>query len=96
MARSYYDYDGFVEHALGSLKPANYSEDESPFRKALIYRNGGLPGVYLKGVHSNDYNPSYSEYYNMNISNLEKKGICHMMVNDGDIKSWVRIDDEII
>ena len=73
MARSYYDYDGFVEHALGSLKPANYSEDESPFRKALIYRNGGLPGVYLKGVHSNDYNPSYSEYYNMNISNLEKK-----------------------
>ena len=30
------------------------------------------------------------------ISNLEKKGICHMMVNDGNIKSWVKIDDEII
>ena len=73
LARSYYDYDGFLGHVLGSLRLEKYSEDESPFRKALIYRNGGESGVYLKGVHSNDYDPSFSEYYNMNISNLEKK-----------------------
>lgn len=30
------------------------------------------------------------------ITNLEKKGVCHMLVNDGEIKSWVHIDDEII
>ena len=58
---------------LGCLKPYIYSEDESPFRKALIYRKGGETGVYLKGVHRNDYDPLFSEYYNMNISNLEKK-----------------------
>lgn len=27
------------------------------------------------------------------IGNLEKKGICHMLVNDGKIKSWVNIDE---
>ena len=30
------------------------------------------------------------------INNLEKKGICHMLVNDERIHSWVTIDDEII
>lgn len=30
------------------------------------------------------------------INNLEKKGICHMLVNDERIRSWVTIDDEII
>ena len=30
------------------------------------------------------------------ISNLEKKGVCHMLVNDGEIKSWVNIDDGIV
>lgn len=29
------------------------------------------------------------------ISNLEKKGICHILVNDGKIESWV-INDEIV
>ena len=24
------------------------------------------------------------------IGNMEKKGICHILVNDGTIKSWVR------
>ena len=27
------------------------------------------------------------------IGNLEKKGICHILVNDGVIESWVRVDD---
>ena len=27
------------------------------------------------------------------IGNLEKKGICHILVNDGIIKSWVHVDD---
>ena len=27
------------------------------------------------------------------IANLEKKGICHILVNDGTIKSWVNIDE---
>ena len=27
------------------------------------------------------------------IGNLEKKGICHILVNDGKIKSWVNIDE---
>ena len=27
------------------------------------------------------------------IGNLEKKGVCHMLVNDGEIKSWVNTDD---
>lgn len=30
------------------------------------------------------------------ISNLEKKGICHMLVNDERIRSWVVIDDETV
>lgn len=30
------------------------------------------------------------------ISNLEKKGICHMLVNDERIRSWVIIDDETV
>ena len=30
------------------------------------------------------------------INNLEKKGICHMLVNDERIRSWVTIDDETI
>jgi len=30
------------------------------------------------------------------ISNLEKKGVCHMLVNDGEIKSWVNTDDETV
>jgi hypothetical protein len=28
------------------------------------------------------------------IGNLEKKGICHMLVNDERIRSWVVIDDD--
>src|SRR5699024_12646518 len=27
------------------------------------------------------------------IGNLEKKGICHILVNDGVIESWVNIDE---
>lgn len=27
------------------------------------------------------------------IGNLEKKGICHILVNDEKIKSWVDIDE---
>lgn len=30
------------------------------------------------------------------INNLEKKGICHMLVNDERIQSWVVIDDETV
>lgn len=30
------------------------------------------------------------------ISNLEKKGICHMLVNDERIRSWVVINDETV
>lgn len=30
------------------------------------------------------------------ISNLEKKGVCHMLVNDERIRSWVVIDDETV
>jgi len=30
------------------------------------------------------------------IGNLEKKGICHMLVNDERIRSWVVIDDETV
>ncbi len=28
------------------------------------------------------------------IGNLEKKGICHILVNDGVIESWVNIDEQ--
>ena len=27
------------------------------------------------------------------IGNLEKKGVCHILVNDDVIKSWVNIDE---
>lgn len=27
------------------------------------------------------------------IGNLEKKGICHILVNDGVIESWVNVDE---
>ena len=27
------------------------------------------------------------------IGNLEKKGICHILVNDGTIESWVHVND---
>ena len=27
------------------------------------------------------------------LSNNIKKGLCHLMVNDGKIKSWVKIDE---
>lgn len=30
------------------------------------------------------------------IGNLEKKGVCHMLVNDERIRSWVVIDDETV
>lgn len=30
------------------------------------------------------------------ISNLEKKGVCHILVNDGTIESWVIDDDEAV
>ena len=30
------------------------------------------------------------------IGNMERKGICHILVNDGTIESWVRKDAETV
>lgn len=30
------------------------------------------------------------------IGNMEKKGICHILVNEGTIKAWVRNDGESV
>ena len=30
------------------------------------------------------------------IGNMERKGICHILVNDGTIESWVRRDAETV
>ena len=46
----------------------------------------------------------YEKKYNHNLKNIDnilgndtKKGLCHVLVNDGKIKSWVKVDyDEVI
>lgn len=96
LARAYYSYDGFLNQILGSLRLETYPEDKSPFRKALIYRKDGDEGVYLKGIHSNDFNPSYAEYYNMNIRSLGKKrGSLQRALNNGRTKNKEEIKGEI-
>lgn len=88
-----------------------FADGEAQFKELKSDAYEGIEATYFSNRHTTGFdrleavlekitNTSLSGSALMNvvglISNLEKKGICHMMVNDGDIKSWVNIDDEII
>jgi len=88
-----------------------FADGEAQFKALKSDAYEGIEATYFSDRHTTGFdrleavlekitNTSLSGSALMNvvglISNLEKKGICHMMVNDGDIKSWVKIDDEII
>ena len=52
--------------------------------------------VIIKVAEIKEYK-KYVYVYLMKISNLignaEKKGLCHVLVNDGKIQTWVDIDE---
>lgn len=59
----------------------------------------GLPDGYarlnavLEKVTSTSLDRSILSQMRNLIGNLEKKGICHILVNDGTIESWVHVND---
>lgn len=59
----------------------------------------GLPGwlrrlnAVLEKVTSTSLDRSILSQMRNLIGNLEKKGICHILVNDGTIESWVHVND---
>lgn len=88
-----------------------FADGETQFKALKSDAYEGIEATYFSDRHATGFdrleavlekitNTSLSGSALMNvvglISNLEKKGICHMMVNDGEIKSWVNIDDEIV
>lgn len=74
------------DDAYEGIKETYYKED---------YKNGNerLNAVMIK-ITSTTLDKSVLAHINNLIGNKEKKGICHILVNDGTIVSWVDIDAE--
>ena len=85
-----------------------FAEGESQFSALKDDAYEGISATFFDDRHQSGYarlqavlekitNTTLTKSSLMNIvgliSNLEKKGICHMLVNDDVIKSWVNIDE---
>ena len=85
-----------------------FTDGEKQFNELKDDAYNGISDVYLDDRHQTGYdrlmavldkitNISLTKSSLINIAgligNLEKKGICHMLVNDDYIQSWVNIDE---
>lgn len=85
-----------------------FADGEIQFNALKQDAYDGIEMVYYDDTHSSGYdrlqavlekitNTTLSRSALMNIvgliNNLEKKGVCHILVNDDTIKSWVNIDE---
>lgn len=103
--RNYYNNATWLEHSLRDV----YSEFDNQFEilkedayegiKETYYRedynngNERLNEVMIKITNTSLDKSALTKILNL-IGNKEKKGICHILVNDGTIVSWVDIDAE--
>ena len=85
-----------------------FADGEKQFKDLKMDAFDGISDTYFDDRHASGYdrllavldkvtNITLSKSALVNIigliANLEKKGICHILVNDGTIKSWVDIDE---
>ena len=85
-----------------------FADGDKQFQSLKSDAYDGISDTYFDDRHASGYdrllavldkvtNITLSKSALMNIigliANLEKKGICHILVNDGTIKSWVNIDE---
>lgn len=101
--RAYYQAD-FVEH----IARESFADGTQQFSTLKDDAYAGIEDTYFDEDHNTGYDRlkavlerittiSLTKSALINISgligNLEKKGICHILVNDETIKSWVDIDE---
>ena len=101
--KAYYSAES-VHHSVREI----FADGEEQFQALKIDAYDGISDTYFDDRHASGYDRllavldkvtnitlSKSTFSNILglIANLEKKGICHILMNDGTIKSWVNIDE---
>ena len=101
---SYYNNAAWLQHSVRDvyddgenqfqiLKEDAYEGIKETYYGSYINGHERLRSVLIKITSTTLSKSTLSHIKNL-IGNLEKKGICHILVNDGKIVSWVDIDAE--